>query len=190
MKLVELTRPQTRFDAHDILINAGYSKVGDGNWSQVYRKANESYVLKLFSSTDYAYLAFLALVKNHPNIHFPTVIGKLIKVTENYYAVRLEPLENVNSTADQFVKVARDYIRGIDLNEFIDGVRMIDADNPHWQDIIKARDFMENHSEIKKACDLIGTLLPRFRLDMHRDNVMLRNTTFVFTDPIYDRNST
>ena len=48
-----------------------------------------------------------------------------------------------------------------------------------------AFDFMQGYPKLEQACDLvIDNLLPKFELDIKRDNIMMRGKTIVLSDPI------
>lgn len=187
MRLFELTLPKTRADAQEILAYAGYERIGYGGFADVYRNRNAPYVLKLFSAQDKAYLSYLAIVKNHPSPHFPKMIGKLIKVTPQYYAVRLEPLNKLRETSNMYhiVSLARLYVSNHDVE--------IPTDyhpSSQWfvDHLIEARKYMDENPLMKEACDIIGGLIPPYKLDMDVPNCMLRGSTLVFVDPIFDPN--
>lgn len=89
MRIDELSLPSSITKAKIILRKAGYKVLGIGSFGTVLKNPKSNYVLKLFKSKDTAYLAFINMVKNNPNRHFPKIIGNIIKVTDQYSAVRL-----------------------------------------------------------------------------------------------------
>ena len=92
LNLNELSRPPKVGNAAEILNNAGYDQLGQGAYARVFGKPGANHVLKLFSTEDSAYLDFVSLVNQHPNPHFPKFKGKMMKVTDNYYAIQMEKL--------------------------------------------------------------------------------------------------
>lgn len=174
-QLTELARPRTRDKAEWILINAGYRHINRGANGAVYQKPGTSYVLKLFDSRDQAYLSFVELAMANPNPHFPRFFGKLVPVTEDYSAVRIEFLEPCTRHAevhmiDQYIIKQRDRLTGMN-GSFGDGI---------WE-------FMEANPDLKQACDLIVGLLvknKKFFCDVYLANVMMRGSTIVLSDPI------
>ena len=162
-KLKEFTRPGKRSDYWDILNNAGYRLIGQGGQGDVYQKPGKDYVLKIFSSRDYAYQDFLKLVMEHENIHFPAVKGKLVKVTNSIYAVRLEPLTPCTS------KTAIDNIRAYLYQN-------MDARQKLW---------FEDKNDLAEALDLIRFNLTDHGFDIHSENVMMRGNDLVIIDPVF-----
>src|SRR6478752_6436146 len=93
MRLFELSLPKDTLAATNALKKAGYEHLDIGSFADVFHKTGKPYILKLFISRDEAYLEYLKLVTTHSNPHFPKIIGKPIRVTDAYYAIRIEKLE-------------------------------------------------------------------------------------------------
>ncbi len=160
MKISEITLPQTRWDAHGILVKAGYKRLGSGAFAAVYEKPGRAYVIKLFGKEDDAYRAFIDLARKHPNKHFPKFFGKLIRFPD-FYGIRMEKLAPYTGNS----RYIRDYILfGEDDTEEI-----------------------MYHPELAEACDLITTLLGKYNLDIKNDNIMQRGNTLVFIDPVWGK---
>ena len=179
MRIDELTRPETDMGVDLLLRRAGYENLGHGSFANVYQKPGKPYVLKVFTSEDTGYLAYLDLIRKHQdNPHFPKIYGKLVSISPEYYAVRMEPLQKYVYGAQS------DYVDVQDISIYLN----------HWdQPIVPgyvegAREFMEENPLLQEACDLIiEHLVGRFTLDMSKpENTMLRGTTVVITDPIWD----
>lgn len=180
LELFKASLPDTRFKANHALVDAGYERLGVGSWGMVYRKPGSSYVLKVFSSTDKAYLSYLALIKNHSNVHFPKIRGKLVQVTPAYYGVRLEPLEKATSSnISQFIMAVDVYTKGKNISE-----KELKQDSYFWNNFLHVKEWMKQNPDVQQACDLIMTLTPPYLLDIKPDNIMMRGNTFVFSDPI------
>lgn len=162
-KLKEFTRPGKRDDYQKILHNAGYRLIGQGGQAEVYHKPGKEYVLKIFSSRDYAYQDFLKLVMAHPNKHFPKIIGKLVKVSPSVYAVRLEPLSSL--TDWEGYDAVRDYMAG-----------RLDDEQEQW---------LEERPELLDALRLITSELGEHSRDLHAGNVMMRGNDLVIIDPVF-----
>jgi hypothetical protein len=178
ISLNEFTRPPDMDEADAVLIRAGYKHLGSGAYANVYHKQGKPYVLKVFTVFDTAYLAYVNLVQQHPNIHFPKFYGKLIRVTPKYYAIRTEYLDKYDEIADKDRSVA-----------VIGRYLFYCAQPPRKQDQQEkfdvATQWMEERPSLKEACDLIAkNLLPKFNEDIHRNNVMMRGDTIVLTDPV------
>lgn len=166
MTLCEITRPQSRQAVDRILASSGYHRLGAGTFGAVYQKPSQSYVLKVFSSKDQAYRDFIRLAQEHPsNPHFPRYFGKLIRVTNDYHAIRMERLTpfNPHALGDHAYALA-DYIQsGIDDGE------------------------LRNFPKLKAACDLVRTkLLSHYWFDAKDESFMMRGDTIVITDAVLD----
>jgi hypothetical protein len=179
--LDELSRPSDMAAAADILEKAGYKKFGEGWYAAVYAKEHgATRVLKLFKTNDVAYLKFVNMTIQNPNIHFPKFRGKLMKITKDYYAIRMEMLTGFGEETQQ-LKLIRDYIYG-----YATYGRSY-SDNMRSQEVINGIDQIEETQPgIKKACELIGDMIANdtVELDLHKHNLMMRGKTIVFTDPV------
>jgi hypothetical protein len=164
--LSEIARPKTRVQADAVLRDAGYTRLGKGHFGAVYQKSGKPYVLKVFTAKDYAYKNFINLVKAFPNEHFPKFIGKIINVTPDICAIRMEPLSEfkVDPSRKYLLYMINDYLAyGKDESE-----------------------YMEYHPKMKQACDLIRLHLSDFSIDVSQNNVMMRGKTLIFVDPVVD----
>jgi hypothetical protein len=177
--LDELSVPRTRDAAVMHLWKAGYDSMGTGAFGSVYAKPGSPFVIKLFDNIDRAFPAFVALaMANQANPHFPRFRGKLFKMSEKYSAVRMERLSvyHYDSTLIRRYMVHRDHLPAPEQRDPESHTQM------QWMD---ALDFMEEYPTLKQAADLIiDNLAPQFRIDISNDNLMLRNRTIVFTDPV------
>ncbi len=188
MRLFELNLPTTITDAMTKLKNAGWYVQGEGGASKVFHKKGYPYVLKLFDNHDKAYIAFIKLVQNNPNIHFPKFFGKLIHVNETYSAIRIERLKKttsaVNAVDGKFIAfyLSQKYY----FDKISSGEISGDMFHAMYQETY---DYMKYEPELKQACDLISDhLLDKFELDIFGvsddSNLMLRGNTVVITDPV------
>lgn len=175
-RIDEVTRPKSIYDASQKLIAAGYDVLGSGAFGRVFRKPGSPHVVKLFSALDTSYLAFIALAQTHPSPHFPKFIGKVVRVTDDYYAVRTEPLTPYRGDSTLIDR----YIRYRDAKwEDPQGLTAMQFDD--------AVEFMEEHPTLRVACDLLKDHLltnPEFRTDLHNGNIMMRGSTMVLSDPV------
>jgi hypothetical protein len=178
MRLSEFTKPSTKKNAEAILLNAGYKRLGSGCFADVYHKEGASYVLKLFVPADKAYLDYIKLVQANPNEHFPKFVGKLIRVTPDYYAIRTELLEPFIYDKETEKKI--DMIGGYLYFSKIPPTR------PEKIETFKIiQKWMNKNSSLKDACDLIAKrLLKKYHEDVSANNIMLRGNTIVLTDPV------
>ena len=178
--LDEITRPEDMGEAQAILEKAGYEKYGEGWYAAVYAKPGADHVLKLFSVRDRSYPKFVNMTIQRPNIHFPKFKGKMMKITNDYYAIRMEMLTRFGEENQQ-LKQIRDYIYG-----YATYGRSY-SDNIRGQEVIKGIDQVEEtQPDIKKACEFIADLIANgdVGLDLHKHNLMMRGNTIVFTDPV------
>jgi hypothetical protein len=176
--LTEITRPN-KYKAEEILRNAGYKTLGEGTYGTVFAKPGADHVLKLFLSTDKAYLSFIDLVNSTNNIHFPKFKGKLIRVTDEYYAIRMEILTRVADNT-QTAYAARA------MSNFI---RMKQGLKPHTQTPEQVATEMESLEKsqpgIIETCEIIADgISKKYPIDLHNENYMMRGNVLVITDPV------
>lgn len=185
MRLCELQRPDSRHDAYELLRRAGYKRLGSGLFGAVFQAPGKPYVLKVFSAKDWAFMEFAKMVMGDGNPHFPKFYKKVVKVTDQYYAVRTEPLQPYqNSTlALEYItmymgkKLPKDYMYG----------GYYYAAKRHERDLgTNETAFMDAHPDLRDACDRILALVETEAviLDLKDDNLMMRRGTVVFTDPV------
>lgn len=168
--LGEISRP-SQAEAEKKLVDAGYEKIGSGTWGNVFSKPGDSLVLKLFHPGDEAYTDFVKLVMQHQNNpHFPKIYGKMMKVTDDYNAIRMEKLTPNSSRA--LAELLEDY-----LNVLGGGGQYV-SKSKLWPLLLK-------NPKLKEACTLIAkNLLNTYYLDLQPQNIMMRGNTIVFTDPV------
>lgn len=176
--LDEITRPVDMYDANEVLNNSGYEQIGRGHFAKIYAKRGADHVLKLFASYDSAYIQFVNMTIQNPNIHFPKFKGKMMKITDTYYAIRMEKLSplSVNNLDQSILKLMKEYI------------------NHQVDDSFRPFPRMETMSRLEKmqpgiieACDVVAELLKQggaISLDLHSGNIMKRGNTIVITDPV------
>lgn len=162
----EISRPQTRQGVDALLRGAGYVRLGKGMFGAVYEKPGNAYVLKVFSARDKAYLEFISLAQSHrDNPHFPKFLSKVIRVTKDYYAIKMERLTPFNPhKVGDYAYALFDYIQdGVDDGELAD------------------------QSELKAACDLVRkSLLSHYLFDHKDESFMMRGNTVVIADAVLD----
>lgn len=174
-QLVELSRPLGMAEAEAVLHKAGYHELGRGIFATVLAKSDSSHCLKLFDSDDAAYKKFVALAMQNPNPHFPRFRGKLMKVTDRYYAIRME-------TLTPFPKTTENQLLAMQIDDYIAEIK---RGNQMLSSQMATMDELEKTQPgIKKACELIGTTLSSRIIDIHLENIMLRGDTIVITDPV------
>lgn len=181
-RLDELSRPADMKDVFTLLAKAGYQQKMEndapGAFGAVWHKPGAPYVLKIFSSSDYAYEAFLKLAMAHQdNPHFPKIFGKLVKITPKYYGVRLEPLTpyKYDSTTIRRYTRYRNYMHNAD----------VDPNSIVAMEYEDCLEFLYEYPQLKEALDLIiDGLLDIYGNDISNKNLMMRGKTIVITDPV------
>jgi hypothetical protein len=179
----EITRP-TMVRAEYLLLRAGYKRTGEGYFAKVYGRADADHVLKLFKARDTAYMAFVNMVIKNPNPHFPKFKGKMMRVTDDYYAIRmerLEPMPDKTELGDSMsiaIKIERYMIYRNDPDSASSPEAIADTEN--FMQILES-----SQPRIRRACDLVvDKLVPTYLLDLHSANIMQRGAVMVLTDPI------
>ncbi len=190
--LNELSLPPTRQDAGKLLRNAGYVPIGKGEFGSIYARPNDQFVLKLFTSKDEAYIQFLRLIQSVSNPHFPVIHGKPMRITDTYYAVRLERLQPVNANFRNLVMACSDYLGALSIIRDLEPKQRFI--NPHgWK---KEKEMYErpinallySQPSLAEALDLIDQYLikgnPNIMNDIHLGNMAMRGNIPVFIDPV------
>ena len=178
MRLNELSRPTSRVEAEKILTDHGYERVAGGTYAVVYGKPGANTVLKLVHKKDVAYLAFVKMaLENQSNPHFPRFSSKLIRLNDDYKAVRMERLTPGKGAEDNY----RSFIAyGLDLYF---------ARKGNWNSMVdhakeSIRNAFEKNPKLQEACDIMIKSLSQYVNDLHPGNVMFRGDTLVITDPV------
>lgn len=187
--LDEITRPSDLNAAHAILKKAGYSRIGNGMYANVYAKATDEHVLKLFKSSDEAYKQFVNMVVQNPNVHFPKFKGKLMRITDEYYAIRMEKLQPLNMGYDYANSVELSTVLTAYIYNYTSSSRVRLAPTAEKTKFRETMNRLIDETEekqpgIKKACELVASLLSGNRLDLHPGNIMMRGPVVVITDPV------
>ena len=171
--------------AMTILQNAGYQYLGSGNYANVYAKPGANHVIKLFGHSDLAYPKFIELVQSNPNPHFPKFKGKMMKVTNDYYAIQMERLSPLPADAKAYSNIdAGSSTIGYALNDYTRQAAGLPNNDLSANLIPTIMDELEKtQSGIKEACSLIASL-SGVVYDIHKNNLMLRGNTLVITDPV------
>lgn len=169
-ELVEREIPRNTRDVRNLFLSSGWFEVGAGYYAEVYGKSEKDYVVKVFER-DGAYLAFLKMIQEHPNKHFPKVKGR-VWISPSYNGVRLE---NLYPAEPVFSRMFSAYLINKRHAEFV------------LESLLeKANEYLRDKPKLLEALDMIDEkLLNRFHLDLGVDNVMQRaDGTIVITDPI------
>ena len=150
----------------------GFKKLSSGSFGFVYEKPGYPWVFKIFTQ-DPAYLHFLKYaLANQSNPNLPKLKGKILKINDNTYAVRMEKLQSTRS--------AEITPTLIELFQIIENIHYRTRKNKdtNW--------LKNNYPGIYKIInDLQDGDWP---FDLHDKNMMMRGNVPVIIDPIYDPN--
>ena len=155
----------------DDLKTQGWRLAGQGLMAMVWEHRNYPWVLKLFHSSDSGYIEFLKLALQHQdNPAFPRFRGRLVKLTNGVYAVRMEPLQGIDSQT---------------FNELQSGilVPMQRGRLDNWTEDVPMI-MWEKYHDFIRAAQQIKYIKSEHVLDLHSGNIMMRDNTPVFTDPL------
>lgn len=155
-RINEVTRPKY-WDAFHLLQKAGWQQLDDGGYSNVLHHPDKDYIVKLVSD-DVAYWAFLRAIGGSQNPYWPRFRGKPVRL-------RSSDPEDTNFA------VRMEKLREITNTEYV----KFAGDYRYGAD-----------PDIVEAKAVIDKLKKRFRLDMKRDNIMVRpgDGHFVIIDPV------
>lgn len=141
-----------------ILDCSSFYQVGIGKYGIVFSSNNYNYVLKIFMK-DSAYLKWIKFcMDNKNNPYVPKIRGKVLKLTNFIYAIRLEKLTPTVAITEPF---REEYYNWQNDNSYRSGDKDIDA-------------ILDHFTKNKKL------------LDLHNENVMMRGKQMVIIDPYYN----
>lgn len=179
--LYEISRPRSFQEMSRVLGDKGYQMLGNGYYSTIWERPGAASVLKIMSAKDQAYLDFANMTKQSPNPHFPKLFGKIIRINQEYWAIRMERLQP-NDAWDAHSRAIRAYIVGEKGVSTQVANRLLRDDLPvNYEDI---DELFGDFPRLKEACDLVIDLAGVHALDCHSDNIMRRGDTPVITDPV------
>lgn len=180
-----LTYGDSMFAVGRKLEDMGFTQLGSGASASVWHIPKKPYVLKLFDSDDHAYADFVEMVKrSNFNPHFPMFRGATIKLTPEVSAIRMERLKpmqmNWASALNRGIRVIMEAVTlGSDWleqmsDEFSDREKKdVQIALRKWPRLTEATDQL---IQLYKSSD-------HAHWDLHSDNVMMRGSVPVFTDP-------
>ena len=152
----------------------GFKQIGSGMFSAVFKKAGYPWLFKIFHR-DPAYLEFLKwAILHQDNPHVPKIKGKLIKINEDTYAVRMEPLRKL--ILGNNLRLTKMYYT---LEKYIGSHDPLSSNDKIW--------LKQN---FPKMIELIEALQKsKYHIDIHSGNMMMRGGIPVIIDPLCDYNS-
>lgn len=136
----------------------GFKLLGQGKYASVFGNDKYPFVVKVFMK-DAAYLKWIEFcLKNQNNKYVPKIKGKVIKITDLFYAIRLEKLTSYYGADSNFGTQYDAYLRT--------------GKKP------------TNDQELKDIFDYFDQY--KSLLDLHNENLMLRGKQVVIIDPFYN----
>lgn len=153
------------------LAGHGFVKLDSGSFGYVYEKRGYPWIFKIFTQ-DPAYLDFLKYaLANQSNPNLPKIKGKILRINNDTYAVRMEKLTSFRQGKHQ----SKDLI---DLADILDRMQW-GSESGTDKEWLTAT--FPGIAHIFK--DLHGS---RWPFDLHDGNMMMRGNVPVVIDPIYD----
>jgi len=150
--------------------------IGNGTFGVVVEKPGYPFLIKLFSDADKAYLDWIAFCNaNKSNKFLPKFKGKVGRAAKRLLYVRLEKLTHApnDEPADALNQMIGEYDAGMPMSRI-----------SQW--------FPDYHNDdelelvLKKLISISdGKFKSRIGVDISGDNVMMRGSTVVITDPAY-----
>lgn len=165
--------------AEEKLKDLGWYTLGQGANAKVFGNPSYPYVLKLFSTDDYCYRAFLTYaIANQSNPLLPKVRGKLLRITNDILAVRLEKLTKISEM--EFAKYDRI------LTELFNNIYLLTSGSDHADEVFRniQKKFPKYTNFIKTMIDIFSKV--RCDPDLHAGNFMLRGKQIVVIDPVFE----
>ena len=158
-----------RYYVNKVLAEYGFKQIGKGSFASVYSNPKYPYVLKVFRKDD-GYVKWFNFCRQHQgNPLIPIIRGKVVKITEMFFAVRLEKLRSYNgfSMREPHNKLNKLFADKID-NKQQDDLEL--TGNKYIDPIIKV--FLEHEGYI----------------DLHAANLMKRQDgQIVIIDPFFEK---
>ena len=176
-----------REDWQKKLADLGFSILGQGFFGMVFSNPSLPYVLKIFTARDHAYVVWLKYCLSHrDNPHVPKFRGKMIRLSGDVYAVRMEKL---TADADQsywVVVLADAVLRAIEHKSDLENVIRAYYYN---EDIVlaKLQELEQEFPELLATLETVVTIYQKGQSlghDVHPGNIMYRGRIPVITDPL------
>lgn len=151
------------------LIAHGFKPLGTGASGTVFTSEQLGYAVKLFLTEDRGYRTFLDYVFAHgSNPHLPRFRGRIKQINDGCSACRMELLQPVDDHSMEYFETVDEWaVRYLSGSTDVLG-RVSDTDTPLFDTLV------DLHHLIRTK---------RLEYDMHENNIMLRGSTVVITDP-------
>ena len=169
---------------HRIMTDHGFEPSGSGAFATVWSHPKLSYVLKLFKSSDQAYLSWVKFaMKNQNNPHMPRFIStQPVRITPLISAVRMEPLRRMETKFLRTHYISDRLLLEVSYRPSDSWARVQNL--PEFPEFEK---YCETHPDWLPALDLTWSFMKitGHMNDFHPGNCMMRDTdTLVITDPV------
>jgi hypothetical protein len=154
----------------------GWNNIGFGSFSIVYENPKKNYVLKVNKTQDTGYALFVNLIRKYPNKHFPKISDlKRMEIDGSLYYIYL---------IEKLSEFIHPYAYSI-----ANGLNIIAKYNPapkYFYSYMNENQikFLLKQPELIKAARILGKHHGRHFMDIHKQNIMVRNDgTLVIIDP-------
>jgi hypothetical protein len=149
----------------------GWDNIGRGYEALVFSNPKKSYVVKLYIPFGNSKELLKFIVNNQSNKHIPKLKGKPVKIKSDspVVMVRMEKLEPLKSINDPMFK---QYYPPNTNGDLWDLLFTVDNNLLNW--------IKNNQPDLYQLIKFINNL--PYELDLHNDNVMKRENTFVLID--------
>lgn len=180
---------------HKALYQKGFDALGSGSFGTVWSHPKLSYVLKVFSDTDVAYIDWISTAQQHKdNPHMPKFVSpRLMRIVPGVVAIRTEKLSDISQSAYEFLTPIQKIIDTAVINKISPGTIIV-RKGMEMESSPKYKNFMaycRSYPDFVPALDILAKFIgrPGYRQDLHDENIMMRGPVMVFTDPVFDKNS-
>lgn len=186
----------------NILVKQGFREIGSGGSGSVWTHPNRpNEVLKVFMATDGGYANWVNICQQHRgNPNLPKFFSaKPRKLTNDFLAVRtelLKPLPGTKAIAREIEVLVRNCAYGnkvqgplapsSTIRDMVDYMKSAPPDHNGYQRFDHIKDYLVKDPDFLNALWILTTAIreKKGRLDLQGDNVMLRGTNVVLTDPL------
>jgi hypothetical protein len=180
---------------HKALYNKGFNALGSGSFGTVWSHPKLSYVLKVFSDTDVAYIDWISTAQQHKdNPHMPKFVSpRLMRIVPGVVAIRTEKLSDISQSAYEILTPIQKIIDTAVITKTSPGTIIV-RKGMEMESSPKYKNFMaycRSYPDFVPALDILAKFIgrPGYRQDLHDENIMMRGPVMVFTDPVFDKNS-
>lgn len=159
----------------DFLEMNDWKPISSGLYGFVFTHPDLDYVIKVFKHDD-GYLRFVRYAQNNPSPYLPKFRGKIMRIDDGLFAVRMEKLEECPATMTWALDLISNFADGHDsLPDFIKKAKS----SEYW---LRCKAVIEANPGIMELVDELRKFRVRY-MDLHAGNFMMRGKTLVITDP-------